>query len=160
MKEVDLCGHATLGSAEALWATGRVERGAKQTLSFHTKSGVLTARKVEDGWIELDFPAEPPTEVERQDNPDFRRTLEAFGAEPDEVVFFGEWMSGSRERPVHYTERPWDLPALSAWIRQEPGRPLCGHLAGEGPLHPGREQARGDRLPRRHRYDPGRRQAF
>jgi len=52
--EVDLCGHATLASAHALWQ----EREPEQTLRFHTKSGVLTATR-DDGWIELDFPAMP-----------------------------------------------------------------------------------------------------
>lgn len=48
--EVDLCGHATLAAAHVL---GGVRR-------FHTASGVLTCRPVDDGWIELDFPALPP----------------------------------------------------------------------------------------------------
>ncbi len=62
--EVDLCGHATLASAHILWEQGflRVDEEAK----FHTRSGLLTARLVEDDWISLDFPtkhaepAEPP----------------------------------------------------------------------------------------------------
>ena len=61
--EVDLCGHATLASAHALWQGGFAP--AATPLQFHTKSGVLTAKPAE-GWIELDFPAthvkanEPP----------------------------------------------------------------------------------------------------
>src|SRR5947207_10346907 len=52
--EVDLCGHATLASAHALWEGGLL--AAAETARFHTRSGVLTAvRKGE--WIELDFPA-------------------------------------------------------------------------------------------------------
>jgi predicted PhzF superfamily epimerase YddE/YHI9 len=54
--EVDLCGHATLAAAHALWESGRAVRDAG--IAFHTRSGVLSART--DGtWIELDFPAEP-----------------------------------------------------------------------------------------------------
>jgi predicted PhzF superfamily epimerase YddE/YHI9 len=45
--EVDLCGHATLASAQVLGGTCR----------FHTRSGVLTATPTDDGGIELDFPA-------------------------------------------------------------------------------------------------------
>src|SRR5690606_18920739 len=62
--EVDLCGHATLASAHALWAEGVVNEG--QPIRFHTKSGILTCTK-EGDLIELDFPAtraqeaEPPT---------------------------------------------------------------------------------------------------
>ena len=56
--EVDLCGHATLASAHVLWESGALARDARAR--FFTKSGVLTAdRKGE--WIELDFPALPPT---------------------------------------------------------------------------------------------------
>src|SRR5947208_872193 len=38
--EVDLCGHATLASAHVLWMTGMV---SAEPITFHTKSGVLTA---------------------------------------------------------------------------------------------------------------------
>ncbi len=56
--EVDLCGHATLASAHALWEEGIAP--PEQTLRFHTRSGLLLARK-RDGGIELDFPATPET---------------------------------------------------------------------------------------------------
>jgi PhzF family phenazine biosynthesis protein len=54
--EVALCGHATLATAHALWQTGRA--GPDEAVRFHTKSGLLTARR-EGAWIELDFPALP-----------------------------------------------------------------------------------------------------
>ena len=57
--EVELCGHATLATAHALWETGRLARGEKAR--FRTLSGTLTA-EWRDGWIELDFPANPPSE--------------------------------------------------------------------------------------------------
>src|SRR5262245_59175985 len=37
--EVDLCGHATLAAAHAMWTEGVVD---SQLIRFHTKSGVLT----------------------------------------------------------------------------------------------------------------------
>jgi PhzF family phenazine biosynthesis protein len=52
--EVDLCGHATLASAHALWELGRVPRD--QEIRFHTRSGLLTAG-IGDGLIWLNFPA-------------------------------------------------------------------------------------------------------
>lgn len=61
--EVDLCGHATLASAHALWEQGRLP--ASEPARFHTRSGELTCRKDGD-WIWMDFPAkaalaaEPP----------------------------------------------------------------------------------------------------
>jgi PhzF family phenazine biosynthesis protein len=59
--EVDLCGHATLASAHVLWTEGKVSLG--QEIYFHTRSGVLIARRRGD-LIELDFPSESPTQVE------------------------------------------------------------------------------------------------
>ncbi len=59
--EVDLCGHATLASAHTLWETGLL--GEDETARFHSRSGLLQARKVEAG-IELDFPSQPPWRVE------------------------------------------------------------------------------------------------
>jgi PhzF family phenazine biosynthesis protein len=56
--EVDLCGHATLASAHALWDSGRLALTAQAR--FHTRSGLLTADRGE-GWIALDFPNEAPT---------------------------------------------------------------------------------------------------
>lgn len=54
--EVDLCGHATLASAHALWETG--ELPPAEQARFHTRSGLLTATPRGD-WIELDFPVTP-----------------------------------------------------------------------------------------------------
>jgi PhzF family phenazine biosynthesis protein len=57
--EVDLCGHATLASAHALWESGRL--APDEEARFQTKSGLLTAARdgnVEGngGWIQMDFP--------------------------------------------------------------------------------------------------------
>ena len=59
--EVDLCGHATLATAFALWETGRVDCG--DGISFATRSGVLEVRR-EQGMIKMNFPAEPATSCE------------------------------------------------------------------------------------------------
>ena len=53
--EVELCGHATLASAHILWETGRANG---DELKFHTRSGVLGARRAQDE-IALDFPLQP-----------------------------------------------------------------------------------------------------
>ncbi|TDC30992.1 PhzF family phenazine biosynthesis protein [Micromonospora sp. KC213] len=52
--EVDLCGHATLATAHVL--------GGDST--FHTRSGQLTCSVSAQGWIEMDFPADPPAPSE------------------------------------------------------------------------------------------------
>jgi PhzF family phenazine biosynthesis protein len=59
--EVDLCGHATLAAAHALWEAGTL--AAERSAVFHTRSGLLTARR-RGGWIDMDFPAEPATASE------------------------------------------------------------------------------------------------
>jgi PhzF family phenazine biosynthesis protein len=69
--EVSLCGHATLASAHALWEEQILT--PDETARFHTKSGLLTARRA-GGRIELDFPA---TREERADAPE--GLLEALG---------------------------------------------------------------------------------
>lgn len=58
--EIPLCGHATLASAHALHETGR----AHGPVTFHTQSGPLVCTRRDDGLIEMDFPAVPPTPVE------------------------------------------------------------------------------------------------
>ncbi|MEM6436420.1 MAG: PhzF family phenazine biosynthesis protein [Cyanobacteria bacterium P01_D01_bin.115] len=56
--EVALCGHATLASAHVLWSQGALDPTAEA--QFHTQSGLLTATQ-NDGWITLNFPAQPVT---------------------------------------------------------------------------------------------------
>ena len=61
-KEVELCGHATLAAAAALYQSRRVPKQSK--ISFQTPhSGKLYAYLVGD-IINLDFPATPSSEVE------------------------------------------------------------------------------------------------
>jgi PhzF family phenazine biosynthesis protein len=72
--EVDLCGHATLASAHVLWEEGHLK--VDLPARFHTRSGVITAVR-RDGWIEMDFPAQPAEEVEAPTGLDL-----ALGARP------------------------------------------------------------------------------
>lgn len=58
--EVDLCGHATLATAHALWESRILAEN--ETADFHTKSGPLTATR-RSRWIELDFPASTTTPI-------------------------------------------------------------------------------------------------
>ena len=58
--EVALCGHATLAAAHSLWESGTA---IQDSLAFATnKSGLLTARRLPSGEIELDFPAQLATQ--------------------------------------------------------------------------------------------------
>ncbi|HZY90145.1 MAG TPA: PhzF family phenazine biosynthesis protein [Gemmataceae bacterium] len=72
--EVDLCGHATLAGAHALWETGLLP--PEEEARFYTRSGLLTvARRGE--WMEMDFPAKPPAPA-----PAPAGLAEALGAAP------------------------------------------------------------------------------
>jgi PhzF family phenazine biosynthesis protein len=82
--EVDLCGHATLASAHALWSTGRAQAGG--VLRFATRSGELRAAPDGDR-ITLDLPANPP--VEGAPPAGF---LEALGATPVRVAHSPGWV--------------------------------------------------------------------
>ncbi len=59
--EEELCGHATLASAHVLWESGILE--AQNEARFHTKSGLLTAKKSGE-WIYINLPVEPPEKAE------------------------------------------------------------------------------------------------
>ena len=75
--EVDLCGHATLASAHALWESGHLPPDAQAR--FHTRSGLLTAQRNGD-WIEMDFPAKPEQPAPAPDG-----LAEGLGASPKYV---------------------------------------------------------------------------
>jgi PhzF family phenazine biosynthesis protein len=80
--EVDLCGHATLASAHVLFSKGLL--GANDTAVFHTRSGPLSAR-LEDSFIELDFPARPAVPTAVPDD-----LLPALGLISAEVLYSGK----------------------------------------------------------------------
>lgn len=59
--ELALCGHGTLATAHVLWEDGVV--AADESIRFETRAGVLSCAR-QDGWIAMDFPAEPARAVE------------------------------------------------------------------------------------------------
>ena len=77
--EVDLCGHATLASAHFLYEQKILTE--HETANFYSKSGQLTAKKIENK-IELNFPATIPIE---QNPPE--ELLKAFNTE---AIFVGK----------------------------------------------------------------------
>lgn len=72
--EVDLCGHATLASAHALWEEGHLQ--PDEQARFHTRSGLLTAAR-NGVFIEMDFPVKPEQPAPAPDG-----LAEALGATP------------------------------------------------------------------------------
>ena len=75
--EVDLAGHPTIASAHVLWQEGFLR--PDEQARFHSKSGLLTARRDGD-WIELNFPADDPVLIDAPAGLD-----EALGAHVMEV---------------------------------------------------------------------------
>lgn len=59
-REVPLCGHATLASAWVIFS--HIDTGASR-IAFQSESGPLTVERLQDGWLELDFPAIPCEEI-------------------------------------------------------------------------------------------------
>ena len=76
--EVPLCGHATLASAHALYAHLGFDG---PEIGFDTKSGRLTVKRLGDGRLEMDFPAQPPRVV-----PMLEELVDAIGARPQELT--------------------------------------------------------------------------
>jgi PhzF family phenazine biosynthesis protein len=58
--EVDLCGHATLGSAFVLF---NILDYQEEAIQFNSKSGMLVVTQ-QDDWLTLDFPIQPPVPCE------------------------------------------------------------------------------------------------
>lgn len=80
--EVDLCGHATLAAAHALWSEARVPDDAE--IRFQTRSGLLTAAR-NGKLIELDFPATSPAASDLEEA-EVRSLGDALGVVPKRVV--------------------------------------------------------------------------
>ncbi len=75
--EVDLCGHATLASAYAIFNILGYE---ENEIAFDSRSGVLTVKRNND-WLEMDFPSQPPVKC---DTP--AQIVDAFDLEPVECL--------------------------------------------------------------------------
>lgn len=69
--EVDLCGHATLGTAHCLFRDG-----VAGPIRFATRSGALTVSEA-DGVLGMDFPARPAVQIDPPDG-----LVDALGVKP------------------------------------------------------------------------------
>lgn len=83
-QEIDLCGHATLASAHALYAELGDER---ESLRFQTQSGELVVSRHGDAYL-MDFPETLP-DSEPASNEVARAALESIGQELGEVLIAG-----------------------------------------------------------------------
>ncbi|MBW1298149.1 PhzF family phenazine biosynthesis protein [Aquimarina litoralis] len=72
--EIDLCGHATLAAAFVIF---NYLDTSLDEITFSSKSGILKAKKEENGTITLDFPSRPPKPITIPNE-----VFEAFKAKP------------------------------------------------------------------------------
>ncbi len=109
VSEVDLCGHATLASAHVLFNHLGFDH---HRVCFHTRSGELTVRRAERGFV-MDFPALPSEPVTTPgdliDGLGGRRPLETHAGQ-DYLAVFG--------RPQDVLEIRPDFAALSRLDRR------------------------------------------
>jgi PhzF family phenazine biosynthesis protein len=75
--EIDLCGHATLGSAHVIFTQ---LAPSMKSIKFETKSGTLIVNR-EGDLISLDFPARPPAECQVHAG-----LVAALGGEPEKIL--------------------------------------------------------------------------
>lgn len=145
--EVDLCGHATLGSAHALWDTGRVHRDSR--IVFHTRNaGVLrcaivsnfnAGAKSDSQGISMDFPAQnlrPPEALETERK---AALASALGIREDQVIFIGRGPKTTPDwllelTPTAFASLSPNMGALEKFQPMERGVIVtcAGNVAGSG----------------------------
>jgi predicted PhzF superfamily epimerase YddE/YHI9 len=116
--EVDLCGHATLASAFAVFK--ELEPASSQ-VSFDTRSGVLSVTRDGD-WLSMDFPSRPPTACATPPQLD-----QAFPGAIVEVLAADDYLVVLRDAEAVRTAAP--DPAL---LRELDRRAVCITAQGEG----------------------------
>ena len=84
LKEVDLCGHATLATAHVIF---EILGYSKQLITFETRSGELFVGK-NGTRLEMDFPARPPTPCELSD-----ALAKGLGQRPVEVLAADDYLA-------------------------------------------------------------------
>ena len=84
VKEVDLCGHATLGAAHVIFEHLGY---SKQIITFETRSGELFVEK-KGKLLEMNFPARPPTPHEI-----FEALVKGLGQRPIEVLAADDYLA-------------------------------------------------------------------
>lgn len=84
LKEVDLCGHATLATAHVLFD---ILGYAGPSITFETRSGELIVERKGE-WLEMNFPACPPTPCEPSEI-----LSKGLGQQPLEVLVAGDYLA-------------------------------------------------------------------
>ena len=122
--EAPLCGHATLATAHVLYEHLDF---AGAEIAFDTrKSGRLTVKRLEDGRLEMDFPASPLRQIEVSED-----VVAALGARPREA-WAGIYFAAVFDSPEEIKALDPDLRALAAL-----GEGLYGERGNFGCVAPG-----------------------
>lgn len=83
LKEVNLCGHATLASAYVIF--NFIEKESSK-INFNSRSGILSVEKDGD-YLTLDFPSNSPQQIKRPE-----KLSQCFDREPIEILEGGEYL--------------------------------------------------------------------
>lgn len=119
--EVDLCGHATLATAYVL----RTMHGMTMPrLRFQSRSGELTVAALDDGRLELDFPAFAPTKAELPEGLD-----SVLGARPLEFYDHLSYNLALFDSPETVLSLKPDMQKLTGYYP----RAVCVTAAGNDP---------------------------
>lgn len=88
VEEVALCGHATLASGHFLYETNRVK--VSDEIKFHTlKSGILTCKRLDNGYLVLNFPSTPVSNHSLNDK-EVNNLIDGLDISKDDIVFLGQ----------------------------------------------------------------------
>ncbi|UNZ20547.1 PhzF family phenazine biosynthesis protein [Streptomyces sp. 891-h] len=109
--EVDMCGHATLATAQVLAEDGLLHEGER--VRFRTRSGVLSASREPDSTLTLDFPTAELTRIPVPDG-----AGQALGAEA--VAAWDTGTLGMLVLEIADEKTVWELAPVSAAVAALP----------------------------------------
>lgn len=84
--EIDLCGHATMASAQALVHLKQLDEGG--IVEFNTRSGILTVANGPNGNLSMDFPQTPVNELWSESEK--QKVTDALCIDRTQVLFVGK----------------------------------------------------------------------
>lgn len=95
MFEVPLCGHGCLGAAKAVFSKPGLVSDEVELIEFETRThGLMRARKLEGGWIEISLPSASVQDVSSEESAKLTNMLEmAFGRKLD-IKYIGKGGAG------------------------------------------------------------------
>jgi PhzF family phenazine biosynthesis protein len=94
-KEIPLCGHGTLAAAKAAFERSDLVPGGVDIIELHTSTrGIVTARKIEGGLLEIQLPAASVEEVSPDDKIKYSAMLDKAFRRTVAVNYIGKGRKG------------------------------------------------------------------